>query len=202
MTNTITYDGRTFTLDEDYEHRLWGRVRFVRFYNDDCGYFRYEEGDRCIFRYDSFPLPETVTVTNTIQAAGRTFTLDEDYEHPEFGRLRFVGLYTDSYGQFRDKRGYTLSLRYDSFPPPEPEPEPETVVVRIPTFNSPYPHQHRFTREQALAAIKALQDALPGDDVWVRLSREDARGVYLNAYKLPGGLEWRVLEALTEALER
>ena len=97
-------------------------------------------------------------MTNTITYEGRTFTLDEDYEHPRCGRVKFVGLYVGRSGYFRYKNGELVAIRYDSFSLPEPEPEPETVLVRIPTVNSTYPF--RFTHDEARAAIKALQDAL------------------------------------------
>ena len=84
-------------------------------------------------------------MTNTITYEGRTFTLDEDYEHPRCGRVKFVGLYVGRSGYFRYKNGELVAIRYDSFP--RPEPEPETVTLTL-------------LREQALAAVEALTEAL------------------------------------------
>ena len=86
MTNTITYEGRTFTLDEDYEHpgmdacSSWGlttRASATSATSTVAG---------LSLPFDSFPLPEPETVTNRIQTMqASTFTLDEDYEHPNMG---------------------------------------------------------------------------------------------------------------------
>ena len=142
-------------------------------------------------------------MTNTIQAAGRTFTLDEEYEHPVYGRVKFVAFNIDWCGFFRDETGDGLELRYDSFPLPEPE----TVTVKMPMRNSgkePFASfTFTFTHDEARAAIKALQDVLPGDDVWVRLSRGDA-GHFRQDSRAWAGCEAcrRVGAAIAEALER
>ena len=101
---------------------------------------------------------------NTITYEGRTFTLTEEYEHPWFGTMRFVGLYTDRFGFFRDETGDGFVLRFDSFPRPKPEPESEPPTVKIRVTHrrgrGEWSQWEIFTHDEARAAIKALQDAL------------------------------------------